>query len=96
MEQIERVSEIYYNDNMKFICNANIMESYVFFFFFRKKKKHYFEMLISIKYKFKIHRQIGNKKIVNLQIQYLCMRQQFIYSFYKCIETDIHNVTSKF
>lgn len=53
-------------------------------------------MLISIKYKFKIHRQIGNKKIVNLQIQYLCMRQQFIYSFYKCIETDIHNVTSKF
>lgn len=94
MEQIERVSEIYYNDNMKFICNANIILR--LFLFFRKKKKHYFEMLISIKYKFKIHRQIGNKKIVNLQIQYLCMRQQFIYSFYKCIETDIHNVTSKF
>lgn len=39
--------------------------------FFREKKKHYFQMLISIKYKFRIHRQVGNKKIVNLQIQYL-------------------------
>lgn len=49
-------------------------------------------MLISVKYKFKVHRQVDNKK-VNLQIQYLHMRQQFIYSFYKCIgETDIHNV----
>lgn len=49
-------------------------------------------MLISAKYKFKVHRQADNKK-VNLQIQYLHMRQQFIYSFYKCIaETDIHNV----
>lgn len=64
-------------------------------FFFREKKKlliKLFEMLISVKYKFKVHRQVDNKK-VNLQIQYLHMRQQFIYSFYKCIgETDIHNV----
>lgn len=66
-----------------------------YIFFFREKRKlliKLFEMLISAKYKFKVHRQTDNKK-VNLQIQYLHMRQQFIYSFYKCIaETDIHNV----
>lgn len=81
------------NDNIKFIYSANnILESYSFFFF-HEKKKHYFEMIISsisIKYKFKIHRQVGNKKN-NLQIQYLQYVSNLSILFINA-ETDIHNV----